>query len=137
MERRLIGNVSAEGKEVADLGKKLWAAGLPVIDDLHHWSYGWELPENKKPTDENLQNFKTAKYLELLKNAKPGITMVLMHCTSPTEVFPHISDSGDIRKADLLAMKDPRIKQFIADQGIILTTWKELKSRRDLIYNDR
>ena len=32
---------------------------------------------------------------------------------------------------DLLAMMDPELKQFIEKEGIIITTWRELKKRRD------
>ena len=56
-----------------------------------------------------------------------------MHCTSPTEVFEHISDSGNTRKGDLLAMIDPVLKKYIQDNKIILTTWRELKQRRDKV----
>ena len=56
--------------------------------------------------------------------------MVIMHCTAPTEVFRHISDSGQIRKGDLLAMQDPAFKKFLETEGIILTTWREVMNRR-------
>ena len=56
-----------------------------------------------------------------------------MHCTQPTEVFTHITDSGHIRKGDLLAMIDPEFKKFIQQEGIILTTWREVKERRDQV----
>jgi hypothetical protein len=32
-----------------------------------------------------------------------------------------------------MAMLDPELKKFIRDQGIIITTWRELKERRDRI----
>ena len=54
-----------------------------------------------------------------------------MHCTRPTEEFADISSSGAKRLAELETMLDPRVKQCIEDEGIILTTWRELKQRRD------
>jgi chitin disaccharide deacetylase len=56
--------------------------------------------------------------------------MVIMHCTSPTEVFPFISGSGITRQGDLLAMLDPALQSYIQKEGIILTTWRELMERR-------
>ncbi|MBZ5595741.1 MAG: hypothetical protein LAP39_26170 [Acidobacteriia bacterium] len=53
-----------------------------------------------------------------------------MHCTAPTEVFPHISGSGDIRKADMLAMLDPEFQAFLKEKGFVVTTWKEVAERR-------
>lgn len=114
-----------------ETGKMIWEAGLPVLDDLHNTSYGWELPAGVKPTDENLQKMKTEKYISSLKALKPGVTMIIMHCTAPSEVFQYISSSGDSRKGDMLAMMDPALKKAIAQEGIILTTWRELKQRRD------
>lgn len=112
------------------IGKQLWAAGLPVLDDLHNVSYGWKLPESPEPTKEKLQAFKTQKYIEGLQSLKPGLTMVIMHCTDPTEVFPIISGSTQTREGDLLAMLDPKLKAYIEKEGIILTTWREAMQRR-------
>lgn len=114
-------------------GKQLWNAGLPVIDDLHNTSYDWHLPNNLEPTDKNLQKLKTAFYIKELKKLQPGITMVIMHCTSPSPIFEKISSSGIVRKSDMLAMMDPELKKFILKEGIILTTWRELMERRSKI----
>lgn len=119
--------------QMQSLGNMLWSAGLPVLDDLHNVSYDWNYPTDKNLTDLQLQKFATAKYKETIKALKPGLTMVIMHCTAPTEVFKHISDSGRIRKGDLLAMLDPDFKKFLQDQKIILTTWREVKARRDKV----
>ncbi len=110
------------------LGERLWRAGLPVLDDLHNTSYGWKPP--KGLTEPELQRWRTGMYEKTLLQLKPGITMVIMHCTSPTEVFPHISDSGDLRKADMLAMVDPEFRKFLDREGFIVTTWRELMERR-------
>ncbi len=114
-------------------GKKLWDAGLPVLDDLHNDSYEWKPDAVMAADDKKLQAYKTAKYIEALQSVKPGITMVIMHCTNTTEVFEHISDSGPNRRGDYLAMIDPKLKQFIEKEGIILTTWREMKERRDKV----
>lgn len=112
------------------IGKQLWQAGLPVLDDLHNVSYGWKLPEGTPATKENLQSFKTRKYIEGLQSLKPGLTMVIMHCTDPTEVFPIFTGSTQTREGDLLAMLDPKLKAYIEKEGIILTTWREAMQRR-------
>jgi len=112
------------------LGKQLWNAGLPVLDDLHNFSYDWHLPQNVKPTDENLQKFKTGNYIDALKKLKPGVTMMIMHCTWTSEVFDKISSSGQTRKGDMLAMMDPAFRKALQDEKIVLTTWRELMERR-------
>lgn len=120
-------------EQAQKIGKMLWSAGLPVLDDLHNISYGWTMDKVKNPDEKTLQSYKTQKYIESFKDLQPGVTMVIMHCTSPTEVFDKISDSGNTRRGDMLAMIDPVLKKYIQDNGIILTTWRELKQRRDKV----
>lgn len=120
----------AQMNSLRQVGQMLWKAGLPVLDDLHNYSYGWELPAGQQATTENLRRNKTSHYIEALKKLKPGVTMMIMHCTDPSPVFKHISSSGNTRHGDLLAMMDPAFKKALADQKIILTTWRELMERR-------
>lgn len=122
------GNRGFTPEIAATIGKQLWNAGLPVIDDLYSSTYDWN--GTKHMTDEELRNYKTEKYIALIDRAKPGITEIIMHCTEPTEVFKHISSSTNTRKGDLLAMTDPILKKYLSDNHIILTTWRELSERR-------
>jgi YdjC-like protein len=112
------GDKQAGGK-ARMVGQMMWKAGLPVLDDLHNTSYEW------KTTD------KTDKYVKAVKGLKPGVTMMIMHCTDPSEIFDDISGSGTTRLGDMKAMMDPRLRKAIEDEGIVLTTWRELKERRD------
>ena len=109
--------------EIADAVKAMaqmaWAAGLPVLDDIHAISYDWKEKAEKKE-----------KVIEFLRTLEPGITEFILHCTKPSNVFEHISTSGPTREADLLAMTDPEVKKVIEEEGIILTTWRELMQRR-------
>src|ERR1700722_9075728 len=61
------------------LGKQLWNAGLPVLDDLHNSSYDWIIPAEVTSNDKKLDDYKTAKYIETLKTLRPGLTMMIMH----------------------------------------------------------
>ncbi|MEQ8860934.1 MAG: polysaccharide deacetylase family protein [Pseudomonadales bacterium] len=103
------------------VGEQLWAAGLPVLDDLHNYSYGWARQD------------KTDNYVDAVRQLRPGVTMMILHATEPTEVFASISDSGPSRLGDLEAMLDPRLAAAIRDEGIVLTTWRELMRRRQAV----
>ena len=122
---------AAQLQQLRDLGKMLWSSGLPVLDDLHNLSYGWKIPEAIQKDDKKMQAYKTKKYIAAIQSLKPGVTMMIMHCTDPSEVFEHISDSGPLRKADLLAMMDPAFKKALQEEKIILTTWREMNERRE------
>lgn len=116
--------------QIRAVGKTLWVSGLPILDDLYNETYSWPVPDDVKNDDKRLQAWKTAKYIEVLKQLKPGLTMIIMHCTAPTEVFSHISDSGPTRKGDMLVMMDPKFRKALEEQHIILTTWREVMERR-------
>lgn len=111
-------------------GKMIWNAGLPVLDDLHNVSYNFNYPAGDHVADDDLREFATSNYIKTIRLLRPGLSMVIMHCTAPSETFRYIANSGRIRKGDLLAMMDPKFKKFLKDEKIILTTWRELMERR-------
>jgi hypothetical protein len=119
-----------EIQQFQQVGKMLWNAGLPVLDDLFADTYGWKLPAGTPNTEENLRKMKTQKYVELLREAQPGITMVIMHCAAPSDNFKEITDSWPTRYGDFWSMQDPELKKFIEKEGVILTTWREMRERR-------
>jgi predicted glycoside hydrolase/deacetylase ChbG (UPF0249 family) len=102
-----------------------WAKGLPVLDDLHTTAYDHVDFEEKK-----------ANLIEALKNMKPGLTMFIVHATEPSDVFAAITSSGPTRKADLDLMCDEELKKLNEDEGIILTTWRELMERRKAVGDE-
>ena len=120
-------------EQTTAIGQRLWAAGLPVLDDLHNVSYGFHYPKDLGVSDAELQAIAVRQYIASFQQLQPGVTMVIMHCTLTSEIFRHITDSGNTRRADLLAMLSPELKKYLRDKGIILTSWRELKERRDQV----
>lgn len=106
---------------VRESAARVWDAGLPVIDDIFADTYGW------KTTG------KTAHYAQLLRGLKPGITEIILHCTRPSDVFPAITTSSDTRLGDLNAMLSPELRRVVEEEGIVLTTWRELHRRRSAL----
>jgi predicted glycoside hydrolase/deacetylase ChbG (UPF0249 family) len=111
----------ARASGASETGQRIWAGGLPVLDDLHNSSYDWKTED------------KVDRYIDAVRGLKPGVTMMIMHCTRPTEVFAQISGSGTTRLGDLKAMLDPRLRKALADERIVLTTWRELMERRKAV----
>lgn len=111
----------AEQLKASGIIEQVWDAGLPVIDDLAGGVEG--------TGDDEVENL-----IEMLGNLNPGITQIIVHCTRPTDLFSEISSSGSKRERELETMIDPRVKQFIdKEETIMLTTWRELKQRRDAV----
>ena len=105
-------------RALQDFAPTVWNAGLPVIDDLHSSSLDW------KPAE------KSDRLIELLGHLEPGVTEIIFHASQPTEEFPLITGTSESRRGDLQALTDPKVRRFIQDRGIVLTTWRELKERR-------
>lgn len=109
-----------------EMAKKTWAGGLPVLDHIHSDSYNWKTTD----IDE-----KVGLYVDAIRNLKPGITYMIIHCTKPNDMIGIINGNRDFLYGDYYAMIDPRTKKAIEEEGIILTTMKELKARRDKVGN--
>lgn len=103
------------------VAQKVWEGGLPVIDHIHGDSYDW------KTTD---KDEKTALYVDAIRNLNPGITEMIIHCTKPNDMIGIINGNRDFLYGDYFSMIDPRTKAAIEEEGIILTTWRELMERR-------
>lgn len=101
------------------LGETVWNGGLPVLDDLLNETYGWKSFEEKK-----------ANTIKALRELKPGITMIIVHCAQPTEEWPIFTSSSETRLNDLKLMTDPDLKKVIEEEKLILTTWREMMERR-------
>jgi chitin disaccharide deacetylase len=121
-EQRRAPNPEALAAQVRRVAEQVWDAGLPVLDDLQTDLTGVGDFSKKK-----------AELIRRLQNIQPGVTMIIVHCTRPSEIFRKVSGSGPNRLSDTEVMTDPEIRRLIESEGIILTTWKELKERRDRV----
>ena len=121
-------------KSAASVGEMIWNAGLPVLDDLVTYSGEWRpAPVDGVVTPEAYAKYKVRMFEETIGQMEPGVAMYIVHSTVVSDDFRHISNSGDSRNADMLAMMDPGFKDWLASNGIILTTWRELMKRRKLV----
>lgn len=115
--------VAAEDEKIGPLlpglGQMVWSLGLPVLDDVHT-GYGVKDSADKK-----------AQIIAFLREMKPGLTQFIVHATRPSENFKEVTGSGPMRLAELEALTSPEVKQVVEEEKVILTTWRELKQRRD------
>jgi len=96
----------------------VWNAGLPVLDDIDTRSYGW------KTTD------KVEQFKQVVRDLNPGVTWFNVHPTMPSEEAKQITDNRELLWGDYFALTDPSLMDVIKEEGVILTSWKELMNRR-------
>ncbi|PWJ57771.1 hypothetical protein CLV98_106243 [Dyadobacter jejuensis] len=119
-------------KKAPAIGKMLWEAGLPVLDDVHNISGDWK-PETTPVSPEAWGQYKAQQWIKTLDIMQPGVAMLIVHSSDITDEFQHISASGGSRYADMLSMLDPDLKAYIQKNNIVLTTWRELMERRQKV----
>lgn len=102
--------------------QRAWEGGLPVLDDL--------MTSTADTSDPQVM---TEALIENLRNLKPGITMIILHATRPGENFGAISGSGGKREAELEMVLSDKVREVIEEEGIILTTFRELMERRQQV----
>jgi hypothetical protein len=100
----------------------VWDGGLPVLDYLQTSTA--DTKDAKAMVEALIKN---------LRALKPGITQIILHGTRPGANFKAISSSGGKREAELEMVLSDKVKQVIAEEGIILTTYKELMERRQKV----
>jgi chitin disaccharide deacetylase len=99
--------------------ERIWDAGLPVLDDLDMRSYGWRGWEEKKQG-----------MIQSLRELQPGVTQIIIHAAHPSDTFPHVVRNTEVRYNDLRVMTDPDVIRVVREEGLVLTTWRELHERR-------
>ncbi len=93
---------------------KVEADGLPVLDYLVTGVAGRTFAERKQA------------YHALLRNLKPGVTMLIVHLGLDNDELKATTGSWQQRHADFLSFTDPETKKLMDELGIKTTTWREL-----------
>ncbi len=100
---------------------KIWNSGLPVLDDIDTRSYGW------KSTN------KITEFSQMVRDLKPGITWFNVHPTMPSAEARHITNDRKLLWGDYHTLVNPKLKQVIEEEDVILTSWAELMERRKAV----
>jgi len=90
---------------------------LPKLDNL-------QFPPSAKSYDQ-----KRAKLMKLVQQLKPGITQIVFQPAHESEALKRITNRWQQRVWDAQLLNDPAFRKFLADEGIVLTTWKEMMQR--------
>jgi len=86
-----------------NLSDMVWQAGLPVLDDLV-----------TEPTTAKDYAERKVQLKKLLKEMRPGVTQIIVHCSDAGEHFKNISGSGSARLAEMKLMAAiPYQKDFL------------------------
>lgn len=98
-----------------ELSRMLAEKKLPLLDSLSQF-YGGDTHEMRR---EN--------YLEVLRELKPGVSELIIHCGIDNEELRAITNSSANRDGDRRIFTDPEVIAEIKKLGIELVSWKQLR----------
>ncbi len=98
-----------------ELVRVLDRQGYPVLNSIAQF-YGGETHEERK-----------SNYLRTLRDLKPGVTQLIIHCGYDNEELRHITNSSARRDGDRRIFTDPDVMAEIKNLGVEVITWKQFR----------
>jgi hypothetical protein len=127
-------NLPANAIDVSDtvIAGNFRKEGYPITDEVVEVLDQYPLPKldnfssvpNGKSYEEKRDNF-----FALVTSLKPGLTEIIFHPSVETDNLKTITNSWQQRVWEAELFSDPVVKKFFKDNGIILTTWKDIMKR--------
>jgi predicted glycoside hydrolase/deacetylase ChbG (UPF0249 family) len=77
----------------------------------------------------NTYEEKKANFFKLLNSMGPGLIEIIFHPSVETDNLKTITGSWQQRVWEAQLFSDPAVKSFFADNGIIITTYREVMHR--------
>ena len=103
----------ALAEKTPELSRALDAKRLPILDSLAQF-YGGTTHEERKES-----------YLRTLRELKPGVTEIIIHCGIDNDELRAITNSSANRDGDRRIFTDPTVMDEIKKLGIEVITWKQ------------
>lgn len=78
---------------------------------------------------DSLQERKQA-YIAAIRALKPGVTQIITHLSAESSEFAAMTKNKskeNRRYWDAIILADPKIKKLLADEGVVLTNWGEIR----------
>ena len=115
-----------------DRVQKFRKQGYPITARLIDSGRKYTLPKlddfSSVPDGKTYQN-KKENFFDLIQNMEPGITEIIFHPSINSEGLKKITNSWQQRVWESKMFSDPEVIQFLKNEGIIFTNWKEMMVR--------
>lgn len=108
--------------------------GYPIDDNVKGMLNDYSLPKldffSSVPDGSSYEN-KRDNFFALLNALGPGVTEIIFHPSVETDNLKSITGSWQQRVWEAQLFSDPVVKKFFEDNGIIITTWREIMARHE------
>ncbi len=112
--------------------EKFRSQGYPITDKMMEFSNSYTLPKLDDffsvPEGKTYEE-KKINFFQLIKSLEPGISEIIFHPSVETEGLKKITNSWQQRVWEAKMFSDEEVIQFMVNEGIIFTNWKEMMER--------
>ena len=115
-----------------ELVKKFNKQGYPITDQLVESASKYTLPkiDNMVPVpNADSYNKKKEHFYNLIRNLESGITEIYFHPSIESNGLKKITNSWQQRVWEAKMFSDPDVINFLNNEGILFTNWKEMMQR--------
>lgn len=123
--------INVEVPEVAAYFKQ---AGYPINDNIIQSIAKYKLPKldffTSVPTGKTYEE-KRENFFKLVKTLPNGLTEIIFHPATLSDNLKNITGSWQQRVWEGEMFSDPFVLNFLKDEGIIITDWKDIMKRFD------
>ncbi|MGD9854778.1 MAG: polysaccharide deacetylase family protein [Planctomycetaceae bacterium] len=99
-----------------DMVRVLDHHGFPVLNGLAQF-YGGKTHDERK-----------GNYLRTIRDLKPGVTQLIIHCGYDDDELRHITSSSERRDGDRRIFTDPEVIAEIQKSGVEVISWKQFRA---------
>jgi predicted glycoside hydrolase/deacetylase ChbG (UPF0249 family) len=127
-------NIPANALDLSDpvIAENFRKQGYPITDEVIGLLNNYKLPRldnfSSVPDGDTYEN-KRSNFFNLLEDLKPGLTEIIFHPSVETENLKTITGSWQQRVWEARLFSDPVVKKYLKDNGIVVTTWREIMKR--------
>lgn len=106
--------------------------GYPITDEVVALIESYALPKldyfTSAPEASSYEE-KIARFEELIRSLRPGLTEIIFHPSVETENLKTITNSWQQRVWEAKMFDDPALLKYFKDEGIVFTNWNEIMKR--------
>ncbi len=117
---------------VPAVAEKFKKEGYPINDQVIGLVGDYKLPQldnfTSVPSGPTYEE-KRANFFNLVKALDPGLTEIIFHPATLSDNLKSITNSWQQRVWEGELFADPKVQQFLKDEGIVITNWTEIMKR--------
>jgi hypothetical protein len=118
VDEATAGAYPALKESAAGVLQALDAKGLPVLDSLAQF-YGGNTHEQRQ-----------ARYYDTIRNLKPGVSELIIHCGFDNEELRAITNSAARRDGDRRIFTSEETRKLLQKQNVRLLTWRQFRHQQ-------